>query len=153
MGRLPVGTAPEAAAIEQRFQLKVLPAAIALSMVAAAAHAQSARVTGSAGYLSEWEFSGKLSASAATNAFSGSVTWKHVGLCTHDGPETKLAEMSLRISRAGPAPRIHAMLVVDGARCEFSGPLSDNSTGRMDCPEAKGVPVTIKVNLDSPGGR
>jgi len=127
--------------------------AIVLSMAAASAHAQSTRVTGVAGYLSEWAFSGNLSGSAAADEFSGSVTWKHVGLCTHNGPEEKSGDMTLQISRAGPVPQIHAMLVLDGARCEFSGPLSDKSTGQMNCPEAKSVPATLDINLDRTGGR
>ncbi len=119
------------------------------SLVANAAHAQSARVAGAAGYLSEWAFSGNLSETGAHggNQFSGSVNWKHVGLCSHNGPEEKSGDFTLQISRSGSAPQIHAVLKVDGAQCEYNGPLSENSTGRMDCSDAKGIPLTLSVDV------
>lgn len=128
--------------------MRALVAAIVVSMAAPApAQAQSAGITGIAGYLSEWAFSGKLTATGA-NEFSGVVTWKHIGVCSHDGPQEKLVEITVQIFRAGPVSQVHATLAPDGARCSYDGPLSANGTGHMDCPDAKGVPATLSFNIE-----
>lgn len=129
--------------------MRALLVTIVSIMAAGVSHAQSVRVAGAAGYLSEWAFSGNLPeiGTRGGNQFSGAVTWKHVGLCSHNGPEEKSGEMTLQISRSGPVPEIHAVVEVDGARCEYNGPLSDSSTGRMDCPKATGIPLRISVDV------
>jgi hypothetical protein len=116
--------------------LRALLLAIIFSMAAGAAQAQSTRVAGTAGYLSEWQFSGDLKKTAAADRkeFSGSLTWKHVGLCSVNGPEEKFGDMTLQISRLGPAPQIQA------------GVASESSTGRMNCSNAEGIPLTLSIN-------
>ena len=36
-------------------------------------------------------------------------------------------------------------MTMDGARCTFSGKLSDTYSGFMDCADAKGVPLTLSI--------
>jgi hypothetical protein len=120
--------------------------AIVLSVAAGVAQAQSAHVNGTAGYLSEWEFNGDLVPTGASGkAFTGAVTWKHVGLCSVHGLEQKSGAMIVQISDTGPASEVHATLQLDGAQCNYSGPLSESSTGRMDCSDAKGIPLTLWI--------
>lgn len=128
--------------------MRALLLAIIFSMAAGAAQAQSTRVAGTAGYLSEWQFSGGLKKTAAADRkeFSGSLTWKHVGLCSVNGPEEKFGDMTLQISRLGPAPQIQAVLRLDGVQCTYNGVASESSTGRMNCSNAEGIPLTLSIN-------
>ena len=118
-----------------------------LSAVAGPVQAQSLRVSGATGYLSEWEVSGNVTetASGRVREFSGPLTVKHVGLCSQDGPEEKAGEIKLQIMRSGPLSQIRATIRWDGARCTFSGKFSDTYTGLMDCADAKGVPLTLSI--------
>jgi hypothetical protein len=119
---------------------------IALGVAAAPAEARTLRVEGTAGYLSEWEFKGELSqrAPADGNDYSGSVTWTHVGLCSVNGPETKSGAIRIRLSTATP-PQIDATISFEGGQCVYRGEFSDSSSGFMDCPDAKGVALSISV--------
>jgi hypothetical protein len=129
--------------------LKSLLATIFAGIAMTGAHAQSARVAGVAGYLSEWAFSGTLSPIGAPggNEFSGSVTWKHVGLCSHNGPQEQSAGMSVLISHFGRTSQIRARLALEGVQCNYTGRLSGSSSGSMDCAGAKGVPLTLAVDV------
>jgi len=118
-----------------------------LSAVASPAPAQSLRVTGKAGYLSEWEVSGNVteSISGRVREFSGPVIMKHVGLCSQAGPEEKVAEIKLQIAKSSLLPRFHATMTMDGSKCTFSGTFSDTYNGLMDCADAKAVPITLSI--------
>jgi hypothetical protein len=124
-----------------------LPLVLILSAVAGAVQAQSLRVTGATGYLSEWEVSGNVTetVSGRVRDLSGPLTVKHVGLCSPDGPEEKAGEIKLQIMRSGPLSQIRATMTWDGAKCTFSGKFSDTYTGLMDCADAKGVPLTLSI--------
>jgi hypothetical protein len=127
--------------------LKALFLAFALFAVASPVRAQSLRVTGETGYLSEWAVSGNVSESISggIRELSGSLTMKHVGLCSQAGPEEKPAEIRLQIAKSGLPPHFQATMTLDGSRCTFSGTFGDTYNGRMDCPGAKGVPVTLSI--------
>jgi hypothetical protein len=118
-----------------------------LSAVASPLRAQSFRVTGEAGYLSEWEVSGNVaeSISGRMREFSGSLTMKHVGLCSPAGPEEKVAEIKLQIAKSSLSPHFRAAMTMDGSKCTFSGKISDTYSGLMDCADAKGVPITLWI--------
>jgi hypothetical protein len=118
-----------------------------LGTLASPAHAKSLRVTGTTGYLSEWQMSGDVTEtiSGRIRQFAGPLTMKHVGLCSQNGPEEKAAEIKFEITDSRPLPRIRAILVMDGIHCTFSGTLSDTYDGAMDCANAKGVPIGISL--------
>ena len=127
-------------------QVKIIALAVAFSAMTSFAQAQSARVTGTAGYLSEWEFDGNLAQNGSDGKeFAGSVMWKHIGLCSVHGPEEKPGDMSIQISDSGRVPAIHAMLKFDGVACKYTGAVSESSTGSMDCSNAKGIPLTFSI--------
>jgi len=117
------------------------------SAVAGPVHAQSLRVTATTGYLSEWEIIGSVAETAAgrVKEYSGSLTARHIGLCSQDGPEEKTAAIRFRISKSGPSSQIRATMTMNGTVCTFGGTLSDTYSGLMDCADAKGVPLTLSV--------
>jgi hypothetical protein len=128
-------------------RLKTLLIVLTLSAVASPLHAQTLRVTGETGYLSEWEVTGDVaeSTSGRLREFSGSLTMKHVGLCSQAGPEEKVAEIKLQIAKSSLLPHFHATMTMDGSKCTFSGKFSDTYNGLMDCADAKGVPITLSI--------
>jgi hypothetical protein len=130
--------------------LKALFLVLVLSAVASSVHAQSLRVTGQIGYLSEWEASGNVteSISGRVGEFSGPLTMKHVGLCSQAGPEEKVAEIKLHIVKSSLLPRLHATMTMDGSKCTFSGTFSDTYNGIMNCGDAKRVPITLSIKKD-----
>jgi hypothetical protein len=118
-----------------------------LNAAATPARAQSLRVTGATGYLSEWEVSGDVSESMSERVreFSGPLTMKHIGLCSQAGPEEKVAEIRFQMTRSSSLSQFRATMTMDGDRCTFSGKLSDTYSGFMDCTNAKGVPLTLTI--------
>src|SRR4051812_31066147 len=95
---------PEAAGQEadlrSGFALRL--AALVSLALAGPASGQSMSVRGTAGFLSEWQFSGSVAQTSAADEFTGSLAMKHVGLCTHDGPDERVSDIRLRLS--GPKP-------------------------------------------------
>ena len=125
-------------------------ALLAIGVLMAAAYpaqAQSLRVEGRAGYLSEWELDAAVTAavSGGREQFSGPLTLKHVGLCSANGPEERAGKIEFYISRSLPASEIHATLFINGARCFYTGTLSGGSNGFMDCSDGNGIPLTLSV--------
>jgi hypothetical protein len=130
-----------------RFQVRLRMRAflvIAVIFIASgsAAPGGSLRVTGTAGYLSEWELKGEL-ASNEDAEFSGPLVWTHIGLCSVSGPQQKPGAIRLRMLGSGALSRIHATLWFEGMACEFSGPTSQ--AGRMNCPSGAGIPLTLSL--------
>ena len=68
-----------------------------LSALAIPARAQSMQVYGKTGYLGEYELSGTVSEQTANvrKEYSGPLVAKHVGLCTHDGPQETTGQIRL----------------------------------------------------------
>jgi hypothetical protein len=127
--------------------LKAFLLVLIVSAVGSPVHAQSLWIDGQTGYLSEWEVSGNVteSRSGRVREFSGSLTMKHVGLCSQAGPEEKVAEIKLQIAKSSSLPRFHATMTMEGSNCTFSGTFSDTYNGLMDCADAKGVPITLSI--------
>jgi hypothetical protein len=138
----------DAAAVGDHMQRlsKPLLVMIALAMVSEAAHARSLQITGTAGYLSEWELNGAVTEgiSSGNSVFSGPLTWKHVGLCSANGPEEKHGEIRFQVDRSGSLSRIDATISLGSIQCTYSG-RSDGSGGHMDCSDAKDVPLSISI--------
>jgi hypothetical protein len=126
---------------------RVLSAVGCLLLPTGDGHAQSFNVTGTSGYLSEWQLSGQIAASPERGgrSLTGVVVMKHTGLCSQDGPVEKTAEFRARIVGSRPSSRIDGVVVLDGAVCTFGGPLPGRFSGAMDCPAAKGIPVTFTI--------
>src|SRR5580692_8908712 len=121
-----------------------------LLFVGSAASAQTLSARGVAGYLSEWQLNAELSRTPTSGEFSGPMSIKHVGLCTHHGPDEITTQLNLRISDAKPwfvtaKSEIKATFVMDGSECTLTGSFSGTYRGSMDCASAKGVPIEISV--------
>ncbi len=117
--------------------------ATTLAVATASAQPRSLKVEGTAGFLSEWELSGAVS--GAADDLSGNVTWKHVGLCSVNGPEEKRGDIRVRISGAGRSAKVNATLSFDRARCVYSGPLAESMTGIMTCSDTGAVPISLSI--------
>jgi hypothetical protein len=121
---------------------------IVLSALATPAVAQSLQVIGYSGHLGEWELTAIVTETASghishTKEYSGSLTMKHVGVCTQDGPEEKTGEMRFRISAS--SSQLNATFSIAGVECTYSGRLSDSYSGTMDCPGRQAVPLKLWV--------
>jgi hypothetical protein len=126
--------------------LKNLAAIVVLLACGATAQAGSMRLSGTAGYLSEWEVRADLAPSPSGNgSFSGPLTVKHVGLCTPNGAVEKNGELNLVISKSVFSSRMEARLSFGGVQCTYAGPVSDAISATMDCSDAKGVPLNVTL--------
>jgi hypothetical protein len=120
---------------------------VAVGMTCGEAQARSLQVIGTAGYLSEWELNGSVTEKGppGSKEFSGALVWKHVGLCSANGPEEKSGEIKFQIAKSSSSCRIQAAMTLDGAQCTYNGEFSSGSSGHMDCTDAKGVPLSISI--------
>ncbi len=126
-----------------------MPRTIAVALLAAfcgTAHAEVVQVTGKLGYLSEWEVSAKVtkSVSSGTAEFSGPLTLRHIGVCTHEGPQEMSGEIRYRIT-GWVTRRMEATLVIDGDKCSFDGKMSRAYDGVISCHRWQGIPLSLLV--------
>lgn len=116
-----------------------------MTLSASAAEPAARQVSGTVGFLNEWELSGQVTATGGGTSFTGPLTMKHVGLCTQSGPQEKAASITLEITSGLIArSRVAASLILDGATCRFEGPLSDSISGFLQCPTAT-VPLKLSI--------
>jgi hypothetical protein len=127
--------------------LKAFAIPVAVGITCAPAQSRSLQILGTAGYLSEWELNGSVTEKGppGSNEFSGALVWKHVGLCSANGPEEKSGEIKFQIAKSSSSSRIQAAMTLNGAQCTYSGEFSSGSSGHMDCTDAKGVPLSISI--------
>ena len=72
------------------------------------------------------------------------MIWKHIGLCSVNGPEERSGKITFQVSGAGSSSRINATLSMDAVQCTYIGNFSNSmSGGLMDCSDAKGVPLSL----------
>jgi hypothetical protein len=102
-GRRWIATLDHVGEVVEKILTALILLIMALCAVAGPTQAQSLRVTGTAGCLSEWEFNADVreTVSAGIKEFAGPMTWKHVGLCSQNGPEEKSGAIAFQISRSG----------------------------------------------------
>ena len=124
--------------------MKAFGLAIMLGVVATSAPACALEVTGTSGFLSEWEVTASVTetASGRTRDDRGPLVMKHIGLCTQDGPVEKKGEMRLQISASS---QLNATLSMPGTECTASGPLSDGYNGTMTCSDRQVIPLRLRV--------
>jgi hypothetical protein len=77
------------------------------ALAASAADSRSLQIHGVTGYLSEYDLSASVSgeASKGIEELSGPLNIKHVGLCTHDGPNEMLSYLARIRQRVRPCHR------------------------------------------------
>jgi hypothetical protein len=139
-GRINMTTAVHAAAVRGALAL------CALGLVAPQAFADSLQLSGHAGFLGEWELTASLtdSGSHGLREYSGPIALKHVGLCTHDGPEVKTGRM--RLSFSASSSRLTATLLLAGIECTYAAKKAGAYDGVLSCPDQSPVPLTVELN-------
>lgn len=131
--------------------MKTALAAALAGLALAPAQARTLQIVGTAGYLSEWEIKASADPDAAGADHSGPIAWKHVGLCTANGPVEKSGNIKFRISGWGPFSRIDATMSFEQTECTYSGSYAAGGShaagtrGTMDCSDAKGIPITLTI--------
>ena len=114
--------------------MRLLILVVSTTMLAGStADVRSLRIHGVTGYLSEYDLTASVSsdASEGLEELSGPLTIKHVGLCTHDGPNEMLSELNLEFVDAS-AP-VTATFNFDGHECSYRGYLSETHVGVLTC--------------------
>jgi len=107
--------------------------------------AEPLRIHGTTGYASEYELSGSVTVHDMNGKkeFSGPLTVKHVGLCTHDGPKETVGEIRFELAKS--STRVTATLDFDGSKCTYTGVFSESYRGFMDCGRQGSVPLRIWI--------
>jgi hypothetical protein len=113
-------------------------------LVPPAAAAESLQIQGVTGFLSEYELSASVSGQSSNGRaeeLSGLLNVKHVGLCTHDGPNEMLGQLTIQF--AGLSHRTTATLSFDGRECTYRGFLSESAIGAMTCTGNLNLPIRL----------
>jgi hypothetical protein len=114
-----------------------------VSVLAVPARAEPLQIHGTTGYAGEYELSGSVSEQDLNGKkqFSGPLTVRHVGLCTHDGPKETVGE--IRFEHTKSSSSITATLDFNGSECAFKGVLSESYQGFMDCGRDGSLPLRL----------
>ena len=116
---------------------------LVMGALSAPAQAEPRQILGYAGVLGEWELSATVSEKARLlgREFSGSLSMKHVGICTQAGPEERTGEIHLQISAF--SSRLDAKLLVEGIECSYSAQSSTPYSGMLACPDRETIPLRL----------
>jgi hypothetical protein len=114
-----------------------------VSILAVPARAEPLQIHGTTGYAGEYELSGSVSEEDLNGKkqFSGPLTVRHVGLCTHDGPKETVGEIRFELAKSSSS--ITATLDFNGSKCAFKGVLSEKYQGFMDCGRDGSLPLRL----------
>lgn len=120
----------------------IVAAILVLFAAAPAAWAQSYSASGQVGYLHEWEITGNLAKTVTRLGaeYSGTITLRHIGLCTVSGVEQKQARMQLKVSSG----RLEGMLIMDEDQCRIVASGSSGS-GQLICGSGQDVPINLLI--------
>ena len=124
--------------------VKAFGVAVMMGVIATLSPARALEVTGTSGFLGEWEVTATVTetASGRIKDYRGPLVLKHIGLCTQDGPVEKKGEMRLQISASS---QLNAILSMPGTECTASGPLSDGYIGTMTCSDKQVIPLRLRM--------
>jgi hypothetical protein len=114
-----------------------------LTILAVPAGAEPLQIHGRTGYAGEYELSGSVSEQDLNGKkeFSGPLTVRHVGLCTHDGPKETVGEIRFELAKSSSS--ITATLDFQGSKCAYKGVLSESYHGFMDCGREGNLPLKL----------
>src|ERR1700680_3326533 len=106
--------------------MRTIALAFLIVLFNAPANTQALQINGRFGYLSEYEVSAEVTAivSDGRKEFLGPMTIKHVGLCTHIGPNQ--TDGQIRLQFTDTTSQIVATLLFDGQKCTYSGKMSNS---------------------------
>jgi hypothetical protein len=131
--------------------MQVLVAAcIVLVGTASAALAQSHSAPsysakGQVGYLQEWEMKGGLAKTAThfSTSYSGSVTLRHVGLCSINGAEEKSGTLEVKVSSW--TSNVEGTLALPDDECHIVASASQGYSGLLNCHSGQGIPIKFSI--------
>ncbi|WP_439394601.1 hypothetical protein ACRQ5Q_35745 [Bradyrhizobium sp. PMVTL-01] len=120
----------------------IVAALLVLTAVTPTAWAQSYPASGKIGYLQEWEITGSLAKAAMRPAveYSGTLTLRHIGLCSINGVEQKQARMQLKVSSL----RLEGTLIMDDDECRIVASGSSGS-GLLTCRSGQDIPINLLI--------
>ena len=122
--------------------MRALALALLIAALVTHARAQSLEVKGKFGYLGEYELFATVSPQSpgVQHRLIGPMTVRHVGLCTHNGPNESRGEITLQfIDATSP---VQATLAFDGRQCRYQGRMAENNIGELSC-SGDSVPFSI----------
>jgi len=110
--------------------------------ILAPARADPLQIHGTMGYVGEYELNGNVSAQDlnGTKEFSGPLTVRHIGICTHDGPKETIGKIRFELAKSSS---IAATLDFYGSKCAYKGMLSESYHGFMDCGREGSLPLRL----------
>ena len=116
---------------------------LVLGTLSTPAQAEPRQILGYAGVLGEWELTATVNEKSRLlgREFSGSLSMKHVGICTQAGPEERTGEIHLQISAF--SSRLDAKLLVEGIECSYSAQSSTPYSGMLACPDRETIPLRL----------
>ncbi|MGO8799441.1 MAG: hypothetical protein ACLQE9_11595 [Roseiarcus sp.] len=123
--------------------MKLLALVVSVGALAATADARSLQIHGVTGFLSEYELTASVSgeASSGVEELSGPLNIKHVGLCTHSGPNETLSHLELDL--VATSGLVTAALNFEGRECSYRGYLSESYNGVLTCADGLSLPLRL----------
>jgi hypothetical protein len=116
-----------------------------VAVLGTSGHAQPLLINGKFGFLGEYELSATITmvASGRERSLMGPMTIRHVGLCSHDGPNESRGEIAIQL--IDTKERISAAFEFDGLQCTYNGKLSQQNVGELRC-SGRVIPFSIWLN-------
>jgi hypothetical protein len=116
-----------------------------VAILGTSGQAQPLQINGKFGFLGEYELSATITrvTSGSERSFIGPMTIRHVGLCTHDGPNESRGEIAIQL--IDTKERISAAFEFDGLQCTYNGKLSEHNVGELRCSDHM-IPFSIWLN-------
>lgn len=104
--------------------------------------AQPLKMAAKFGFLGEYELWATVAqeTSGREHWLTGPMTIKHVGLCTHNGPNESHGEITVQV--IDRRSQISAAFAFDGQRCTYKGRVSQENIGDLIC-SAGAIPFSI----------
>jgi hypothetical protein len=122
--------------------VRALAVVLLVVVLVTPARTQSLQIKGKFGYLGEYELFATvtLQSSGAERRFAGPMKVKHVGLCSHNGPNESQVEITLQFVDA-KSP-VEATFAFDGRECHYKGRIAEDNIGELSC-SGDSLPFTI----------
>jgi hypothetical protein len=124
--------------------MKTFVSAISLLIAAfgTRSFAQPLNITAKFGFLGEYDLSAAVTSetSGGERTFAGPMTIRHVGLCSHNGPDESRGEFVVRFVEGGS--QISAAFAFEGQQCTYKGKVSQENIGELIC-SATIIPFSI----------
>ncbi len=104
--------------------------------------AQPLKIAAKFGFLGEYELSAAVPSqtSGGEHRLIGAMTVRHVGLCTHNGPNESYGEISIQVTDTNS--QISATFAFDGQQCSYKGRVAQQNIGELICPTGA-IPFSI----------